>query len=90
MDMKSGPDDLSTGRVENLRTFQRDPGFRFLEGNVMDAALVHGLVAQCDRVFHLAAAVGVKYVLEPAALAPDQHPRHRSRARSLLRPPPQR
>lgn len=57
-------DDLSTGRVENLRTFQRDPGFRFLEGNVMDAALVHGLVAQCDRVFHLAAAVGVKYVLE--------------------------
>ena len=26
--------------------------------------LVHGLVAQCDRVFHLAAAVGVKYVLE--------------------------
>jgi UDP-glucose 4-epimerase len=30
----------------------------------MDHSLVHGLVAQCDRVFHLAAAVGVKYVLE--------------------------
>ena len=57
-------DDLSTGRVENLATFQRHPRFRFLEGNVMDAALVRGLVAQCDRVFHLAAAVGVKYVLE--------------------------
>lgn len=57
-------DDLSTGRVENLRTFERHPNFRFLEGNVMDAALVHGLVAQCDRVYHLAAAVGVKYVLE--------------------------
>ena len=57
-------DDLSTGRVENLRTFERNPRFRFLEGNVMDGPLVHGLVAQCDQVFHLAAAVGVKYVLE--------------------------
>jgi UDP-glucose 4-epimerase len=57
-------DDLSTGRVENLRSFDRNPRFRFLEGDVTDASLVHGLVAQCDRVFHLAAAVGVKYVLE--------------------------
>src|SRR5512140_2693827 len=52
-------DDLSTGRLENLRSFERHPRFRFLEGNVTDSALVHGLVAQCDRVFHLAAAVGV-------------------------------
>ena len=57
-------DDLSTGRLENLRTFERNPRFRFLEGTVLDASAVHGLVAQCDRVFHLAAAVGVKYVLE--------------------------
>lgn len=57
-------DDLSTGRTENLRTFERNPRFRFLEGDVKDAALVHGLVAQCDEVYHLAAAVGVKYVLE--------------------------
>lgn len=57
-------DDLSTGRVANLRSFEMHDGFRFLEGDVTDAALVSGLVAQCDRVFHLAAAVGVKYVLE--------------------------
>jgi UDP-glucose 4-epimerase len=57
-------DDLSTGRVENLRSFDRHPRFRFLEATVLDQALVNGLVAQCDRVFHLAAAVGVKYVLE--------------------------
>ena len=57
-------DDLSTGRLENLATFQRHPRFRFLEGNVTDSSLVHGLMAQCDQVFHLAAAVGVKYVLE--------------------------
>ena len=57
-------DDLSTGRLENLATFERHPRFRFIEGNVMDTALVDGLVGQCDQVFHLAAAVGVKYVLE--------------------------
>jgi UDP-glucose 4-epimerase len=57
-------DDLSTGRLENLRSFERHPHFRFLEGSVTDSALVNGIVAQCDRVYHLAAAVGVKYVLE--------------------------
>jgi UDP-glucose 4-epimerase len=57
-------DDLSTGRVDNLKTFERNPRFRFLEEDVTNSALIHGLVAQCDRVFHLAAAVGVKYVLE--------------------------
>lgn len=57
-------DDLSTGRLENLRSFERHPQFRFLEGSVTDSALVNGLVAQCDRIYHLAAAVGVKYVLE--------------------------
>jgi len=57
-------DDLSTGRLENLSTFQRHSRFRFLEGDVRDPGLVKGLVAQADRVFHLAAAVGVKYVLE--------------------------
>jgi UDP-glucose 4-epimerase len=57
-------DDLSTGRLENLRTFARHPRFHFVEGTVMDSATVHGLVGQCERVFHLAAAVGVKYVLD--------------------------
>ena len=57
-------DDLSTGRLENLTTFQRRQRFRFLEGDVTDSSLVTGLIAQSDRVFHLAAAVGVKYVLE--------------------------
>jgi len=57
-------DDLSTGRLENLSSFERHPRFRFIEGSVMDAALVNDVLAPCERVFHLAAAVGVKYVLE--------------------------
>lgn len=57
-------DDLSTGRLENLASFERNARFRFLHGDVTDASLVGGLVAQCQRVYHLAAAVGVRYVLE--------------------------
>ena len=57
-------DDLSTGRLENLATFERQSRFRFLEGSVTDQSLIGGLVAQSDRVYHLAAAVGVRYVLE--------------------------
>jgi UDP-glucose 4-epimerase len=57
-------DDLSTGRLENLASFERSPRFRFLHGDVTDTSLVAGAVAQSSRVFHLAAAVGVRYVLE--------------------------
>jgi UDP-glucose 4-epimerase len=57
-------DDLSTGRRENFGTYGHNTRYRFIEGSVLDAPLVNGLVAQCEQVFHLAAAVGVKYVLE--------------------------
>src|SRR5215510_6103186 len=57
-------DDLSTGRLENLRTFADHPRFHFHEGSVLNGATVRQLVAMCDLVFHVAAAVGVKYVLE--------------------------
>ena len=69
-------DDLSTGRTENLKSFERNPRFRFLEEDVTNSALVSGLVAQCDRIYHLAAAVGVKYVLEtPSVLSPTSEDR---------------
>jgi len=57
-------DDLSTGRAENLTSYRDHARFRFIEGDVTQASVVGDLVAKCDRVFHLAAAVGVKYVLE--------------------------
>jgi nucleoside-diphosphate-sugar epimerase len=57
-------DDLSTGRLENLRTFAHQPRFHFHEGSVLHGPAVRSLVETCDRVFHLAAAVGVKFILE--------------------------
>lgn len=57
-------DDLSTGNLDNLKSAAANPGFRFVEGSILDAALVSDLVSQVDEVYHLAAAVGVKFVLD--------------------------
>jgi len=57
-------DDLSTGWIENLRRAFDYPGFEFVEGSVLYAAAVRPLVEQSDTVVHLAAAVGVRYVLD--------------------------
>ncbi len=57
-------DDLSTGSLENLAGFIGHPGLEFVEGSVLDGALVQRMVAGCDLVVHLAAAVGVRYILD--------------------------
>lgn len=57
-------DDLSTGRASNLDACRSHPAFAFVEGSVLDEALVARTVAGCQGVFHLAARVGVRLVLE--------------------------
>jgi nucleoside-diphosphate-sugar epimerase len=57
-------DDLSTGSLNNLKTFEHNPRFHFVKGSVTDAARVSELTASVERIYHLAAAVGVRYVLE--------------------------
>src|ERR1039458_6852731 len=54
----TGLDDLSTGRLENLRTVAGHPSFRLVQGSILDTATVAELSAGADWVFHLAAAVG--------------------------------
>mgnify|MGYP001824089054 FL=1 len=62
-------DDLSTGRRENLQAHSNQPDLSLIEGSVCDRQLVDDLVADCDRVFHLAAGVGVRKLAEgPAEL----------------------
>jgi UDP-glucose 4-epimerase len=57
-------DDLSTGRAGNLDAALRHPACDLIVGSVLDAGLVDRLVAGADTVARLAAAVGVKLVLE--------------------------
>jgi nucleoside-diphosphate-sugar epimerase len=51
-------DDLATGSLVNLSSISDHPRFRYVEGSVLDAALVDTLAQGVDTIFHLAAAVG--------------------------------
>jgi UDP-glucose 4-epimerase len=57
-------DDLSTGRLENIEHLRERAGFHFVRDSVENETTVAVLMGQCDAVFHLAAAVGVKLVAE--------------------------
>jgi UDP-glucose 4-epimerase len=57
-------DDLSSGRARNLAGCHGRPGFEFVRGSVLDEECVRTLVGAVDGVFHLAARVGVRLVLE--------------------------
>jgi nucleoside-diphosphate-sugar epimerase len=57
-------DDLSTGSRENVRHHEGHTRFRAVYDSVLESERVDELVREADVVLHLAAAVGVKYVLE--------------------------
>ena len=57
-------DNLSTGRLQNLDGIITNPAFRFVQGSVLDELIVGELAHECDVVVHLAAAVGVKLIIE--------------------------
>jgi UDP-glucose 4-epimerase len=57
-------DNLSTGRPENLEGLRDHHGLQFVHGSVLDELCVDGLVRETDVVVHLAAAVGVKLIVE--------------------------
>jgi len=56
-------DDLSTGRRANLAHHVGGIDIRIVEGSILDEPAVEGLVDECDRVVHLAAAVGVPHIV---------------------------
>jgi UDP-glucose 4-epimerase len=57
-------DDLSTGRRENVAAIESSGFFRFVEGSCLDPRNVDRLVGESDLVVHLAAAVGVRLIVE--------------------------
>jgi UDP-glucose 4-epimerase len=57
-------DDLSTGRIENLAAVKSHSRLELNTGSVTDETLVRKLVAGADVVYHLAAAVGVRLILD--------------------------
>jgi len=57
-------DNLSTGRLENVRHHADHDRFSLTVGNVLDYRTLEQCVVACDRIVHLAAAVGVKLIME--------------------------
>ena len=57
-------DDLSTGSIENIRHLKDHPGFHYTIDSMHNQPVTAELVDQCDVIFHLAAAVGVKLIVE--------------------------
>ena len=57
-------DNLSTGRLENLHAVLEHPRLTFVEGTILDRGAVDEVVLGADRVFHLAAAVGVHLIVD--------------------------
>ena len=62
-------DNLSTGRIENIQMFLSDPTFSFIQGDVADRSLTDPLVQWADHIYHFAAPVGVKYIMQNPVLA---------------------
>jgi UDP-glucose 4-epimerase len=56
-------DDLSTGSLENLEGATASGRIEFIRGSVTDLRLTEDVAVGCERIFHLAATVGVRRVL---------------------------
>lgn len=57
-------DNLHTGRIENLKQQDFNKNLEFIYGSILDEKLVKSCVNAVDRVFHLAAAVGVFNIVQ--------------------------
>ncbi len=57
-------DDLSTGSLDNIRHLEDNSRFHMKVGTVLDREVMEPLIDGCDLIYHLAAAVGVEYIID--------------------------
>ena len=57
-------DNLTTGNLQNIWHLLENPKFHFVDGDVRDRKLMMEMMCHCRKVYHLAAVVGVKLVVE--------------------------
>lgn len=57
-------DNFSTGRRENIEHLLPDPHFHLTVDSILNEETIEKLMKECNEVYHLAAAVGVKLVME--------------------------
>lgn len=57
-------DNLSTGRLENIKHLAANPHFHITIETILEEKTVEELTRKCELIFHLAAAVGVRLIIE--------------------------
>jgi UDP-glucose 4-epimerase len=57
-------DNLSTGKIDNIRHLLENKHFHFVNDSILNETLMERIIEQVDFIYHLAAVVGVKYVVE--------------------------
>jgi nucleoside-diphosphate-sugar epimerase len=57
-------DNLSTGSIDNIAHLKSEPRFHYSIDSITNEPLLAEMIDTCDAVFHLAAAVGVKLIVE--------------------------
>jgi UDP-glucose 4-epimerase len=57
-------DNLSTGRYSNIEHLEGRAGFACYVEDIRHETLVDELIRQCDRIYHLAASVGVRLIID--------------------------
>jgi UDP-glucose 4-epimerase len=57
-------DNLSTGSIDNITQYKEHPRFHYTIDSVSNEPLLAEMIDTCDTVVHLAAAVGVKLIVE--------------------------
>lgn len=57
-------DNLTTGQFKNIEHLAKNPKFRYAIEDIRNVNVIDRLVSECDLIFHLAAAVGVKNIID--------------------------
>jgi UDP-glucose 4-epimerase len=62
-------DNLATGSTENVQHLRTHPHFRLVVDSALNGELMHRLAAEADVIYHLAAAVGVRWIIDHPLLS---------------------
>jgi len=57
-------DDLSTGSLKNIKHLMKNKRFHYKIDSIINMEAVKKLIDRCDEIYHLAAAVGVKLIIQ--------------------------
>lgn len=57
-------DNLSTGSLDNIEYLMKNQNFSYTIDTILNEKIMDKLIKGCDHIYHLAAAVGVKLIME--------------------------